>query len=401
LTLTQKYFGYVRISTNASGHLAYQPARLLSYFAERRDNVGMVIKNIQALRAIAANLVLISHLFIVEQKYSHYGSVLPADAHFGAFGVDLFFVISGFIMAMIARNVSWQRFLIDRAARIFPPYWFYTTVILIVSLCAPAYVNSTFEHQPSLWRSYLLIPDSVGPLLAVGWTLIHEMYFYYCFTAMIFLTRLFTIKITALLLIWMTAVICLNALAHLYELGDPVVAVITHPLTLEFIFGVAIGVLSNKNVAAFAMSALFAGAIIFAIDLSLFGDVLSSVDDRNWRRAILVGMPCASIVYGLVGIEVRSKLTAPHWLVVLGNASYSIYLSHVLVLSAIGRGFAMIPDHNVYSETAFVIICIGAANIVGLVSYSLIERRRPGQRKGRREDGRGLGRLGSEISSAP
>jgi len=218
---------------------------------------------------------------------------------------------------------------------------------------------------------------------------------------MIFLTRLFTIKITALLLIWMTAVICLNALAHLYELGDPVVAVITHPLTLEFIFGVAIGVLSNKNVAAFAMSALFAGAIIFAIDLSLFGDVLSSVDDRNWRRAILVGMPCASIVYGLVGIEVRSKLTAPHWLVVLGNASYSIYLSHVLVLSAIGRGFAMIPDHNVYSETAFVIICIGAANIVGLVSYSLIERRRHGQRRGRRKDGRALGRLGSEISSAP
>ena len=125
----------------------------------------MVIKNIQALRAIAANGVLVSHLFIVEQKYSHGGEVLSAHAHLGAFGVDLFFVISGFIMATIARNASWHKFLFDRAMRILPPYWFYTTLILIVSFYVPAYVNSSFEHPPSISRSYLLIPDRVGPLL--------------------------------------------------------------------------------------------------------------------------------------------------------------------------------------------------------------------------------------------
>src|SRR5258707_3388590 len=137
-------------------------------FRRGRDNSRMVVKNIQALRAIAANGVLISHLFIVEQKYSHGGTVLSANAHFGAFGVDLFFVISGFIKATIARNASWHKFLFDRARRILPPYWFYTTLILIVSFYAPAYVNSSFERPPSIWRSYLLIPDSVGPLLAVG-----------------------------------------------------------------------------------------------------------------------------------------------------------------------------------------------------------------------------------------
>jgi exopolysaccharide production protein ExoZ len=343
------------------------------------DNSGMVIKNIQALRAIAANGVLISHLFIVEQKYGHGGEILSANAHLGAFGVDLFFVISGFIMATIARNASWQRFLFDRAMRILPPYWFYTTLVMIVSFYIPAYVNSSFEHPPSIWRSYLLIPDSVGPLLAVGWTLMHEMYFYFCFALIISLTGAFKFRIASLLLIWTVAVICLDAVVQLTEISDPVVAVITHPLTLEFIFGAAAGILIQRNNTAFAASTFVAGIIIFMLLLSLSDDALSLVDGQNWKRVISVGAPCALIVYGLVGIEIRNKQTAPYWLVALGNASYSTYLSHVLVLSAIGRMFAVVPNHNAYFETAFVIICIAVANVVGLLSCSLIERR-PGKR---------------------
>src|SRR5262245_46563091 len=217
-----------------------------------RDICTVIIKNVQALRAIAANGVVISHLLIVEQKYSYGDAILSANAHLGTFGVDLFFVISGFIMAAIARNASWQKFLFDRAKRILPPYWFYTTLILIVSLYVPAYVNSSFERPPSVWRSYLLIPDSVGPLLAVGWTLIHEMYFYFCFALIIFLAGAFRFKIKSLLLIWMVAVICLNAVVQLTEISDPVVLVMAHPLTLEFIFGAAAGILILRNCTAFA-----------------------------------------------------------------------------------------------------------------------------------------------------
>jgi exopolysaccharide production protein ExoZ len=297
----------------------------------------------------------------------------------GAFGVDLFFVISGFIMATIARNASWQKFLFDRAMRTLPPYWFYTTLVLIVSFYVPSYVNSSFEHPPSIWRSYLLIPDSVGPLLAVGWTLMHEMYFYFCFALVISLTEAFRFKIKSLLLIWTVAVICLNAVVQLAEISDPVVAVTTHPLTLEFIFGAAAGILIQRNCTAFAASTFVGGIIISMLVLSMSDDTLGLIDGRNWKRVILVGAPCALIVYGLVGIEIKNKQTAPYWLVALGNASYSTYLSHVLVLSAIGRMFALMPNHNVYFETAFVIISVTAANVVGLLSCSLIERR-PGKR---------------------
>ncbi len=137
----------------------------------------MIIKNVQVLRALAANAVLLSHLFIVEQKYGHGFVALPAGVDLGRRGVDLFFVISGFIMAMIAQqSTQWHGFLLDRITRIVPPYWFYTTLVLIVALIAPGIVNSSYQHPPSAWLSYLLIPQDVPPLLAVGWTLIHEMY---------------------------------------------------------------------------------------------------------------------------------------------------------------------------------------------------------------------------------
>ena len=150
----------------------------------------MILKNIQLLRALAANGVVLAHLYVVEQKYGQGMIVLPASAQMGAMGVDLFFVISGFIMALLVRGATWRKFLVDRVTRIVPAYWFYTTLVLILSLLYPSFVNSSVEGQPSILRSYFLLPDSTGPLLAVGWTLIHEMYFYLACAMILFaLTR--------------------------------------------------------------------------------------------------------------------------------------------------------------------------------------------------------------------
>jgi exopolysaccharide production protein ExoZ len=353
---------------------------MISFRAHDGTTPALVIKNIQALRAIAANGVLVSHLLIVEQKYSHSGPVLPADARSGAFGVDLFFVISGFIMATIARDASWGGFLAGRARRIVPPYWFYTTLVLVVWLVAPAAVNSASAHPPSIWRSYFLIPDSVEPLLAVGWTLIHEMYFYLCFAFMIFLMGRCGFTLPFLLLTWTAAVIALDALLRLYDIASPVASVVAHPLTLEFIAGVSAGLLVQRKVSAFAASALIAGIVILIVVLSFPGFAADFLTGRSWLRPVLVGAPCALIVYGVAAMEVRGALTSPRWLAALGDASYSTYLSHVLVLSALGRVLAMTPNHSVYLEAAFVIVCGVTANIVGLLSCRLIERR-PGKRE--------------------
>jgi exopolysaccharide production protein ExoZ len=332
----------------------------------------LIFRNIQALRAIAANGVLVWHLLIIERKYSHSGPVLPDDARFGAASVDLFFVISGFIMVMIARDASGFSFLAGRARRILPPYWFYTTLVLLVSLAAPAIVNSSFEHPPSIWRSYLLIPNTVDPLLGVGWTLIHEMYFYLCFAVMLFLMRTRRFTLPFLLLGWTAGVAALNALVHLLDIRDPVTAVVTHPLTLEFVFGAMTGILIQEKATRFAAPALAIGAVMLA---TAFWTATDLVAAAGWMRAVLLGLPCALIVYGAVALEVCAAPAAPGWLVALGDASYSTYLGHILVLSALGRLFAMLPSHNAILETAFVVTCIVTANVVGLVSCRLIERR--------------------------
>ena len=134
-----------------------------------------------ATRGVAANLVVFSHLFFVQAKYTTAG-VLPAFALYGLAGVDMFFVLSGFIMVAVAgRNIGPIRFLWRRAARIYPTYWLVSLAVLALAIVAPALVDSSVIAPISLWRSFLLVPGETVPLLAVGWTLVHEMYFYLVF----------------------------------------------------------------------------------------------------------------------------------------------------------------------------------------------------------------------------
>ncbi|NDE91293.1 MAG: acyltransferase [Alphaproteobacteria bacterium] len=332
----------------------------------------MIFKNIQALRAFAANSVLLTHIVSVEQKYGHGISVLDPSFHLGAMSVDLFFVISGFIMASLANATRWDKFLIDRATRIYPLYWFYTTIVLLITLIAPGLANNSFEHAPSLWRSYLLIPDTVMPLLAVGWTLIHEIYFYLVFAFILFSMRFITLPVIAWAVLWGAAIIAVN-LSGLNDQTGPIVTLVTHPLTLEFILGIAVGTLihqSNKTQLLWTICAI----AIVVLTLCCSDITFINIDEKNLQHIALFGIPCALLVYAALQIELKNILVAPAWLVQLGNASFSIYLMHVLVISALGHIFVKLPFHTPPFEIAFVVLCIAAPYIAGLVSYRLIEQ---------------------------
>jgi exopolysaccharide production protein ExoZ len=120
----------------------------------------------QAARGFAANLVVLSHLSIVEAKYTT-GDVLPAFAFYWIAGVDLFFVLSGFITVAVAGHYAgpidflWRRF-----TRIYPTYWLVSLPVLAFAIVAPAFVNSSIQTPIALWRSFLLIPDAT---FARGW----------------------------------------------------------------------------------------------------------------------------------------------------------------------------------------------------------------------------------------
>ncbi len=335
----------------------------------------MKFKTIQAARAVAANAVMLSHLLIVEQKDGHGFTVLPEWSHLGACGVDLFFVLSGFIMATIASRESWREFLVARATRIFPPYWFYSGIVLIVALIAPGIVNSSFSHPPSVWRSFLLVPDTVDPLLAVGWTLTHEVYFYLVFAALLMVGF---VRIGSLCA-WGAVVLIARFMLPVAptQEAEPILAVVLHPLTFEFIGGACVGLAIRSGVtrhAALALSIGVAALIGFLCSTSNPSEFVLT-HTAQWERVLKIGFPFVLLVYGIAAIETtRGARRLPDWVVRLGDASYSTYLTHVLALSAMGRCFMVLPAHNVPIEAVFVVTCIVGANVVGLLSYRLIER---------------------------
>jgi exopolysaccharide production protein ExoZ len=328
-------------------------------------------RTIQAARAVAANMVMLSHLLTVERKDGHGFTFLPDWAHLGACGVDIFFVVSGFIMATTSVRETWGRFLVARATRIFPLYWVYSGVVLMVAFVAPGIVNTSFHHQPSVWRSLLLVPDTVDPLLAVGWTLTHEAYFYLVFTALLFLG---SVRLGGLC-VWAAGIFITRGLMSVLPTQEtsPVLAVILNPLTFEFIGGACVGLAIGNEMSRGAKLAFIVGcAALIAVCVSTGSS--SALDAAQWQRVFRFGFPFMFMLYGLAASEkIYGAKHVPEFAIRIGDASYSLYLTHVLVLSAIGRCFALLPVHNIGAEVLFVALCIVGTNGIGLLSYRWVE----------------------------
>lgn len=135
--------------------------------------------SVQVARGVAANLVVLQHLWQFELKYA--GTRLPFAVHYGDLGVDVFFVVSGFIMAAVAgRGIGALEFLWKRAARIYPTYWLAVLIMLGAAVALPGVVHENVGRV-SLWRCFLLIPPTKPQVITPAWSLVHEMYFYVIF----------------------------------------------------------------------------------------------------------------------------------------------------------------------------------------------------------------------------
>jgi exopolysaccharide production protein ExoZ len=330
------------------------------------------LRTLQVVRGLAANLVVLSHLYVVEGKYTA-GGVLPEFSLYGMAGVDLFFVLSGFIMVAVAgRGIGPIRFLWRRFARIYPTYWLISLVVLAISIAAPAMVNSSFEGPVSLWRSFLLLPGQTLPLLAVGWTLIHEMYFYLVFAVFLALR----IPVLVGLAGWGVVLFAMILGIPDQIAESPVLQVVTSPLTLEFMMGAAAGLLWLNNRTPGALMAGTCGLTALVLAILSIAPTLSLVASPHvtiWRVAIF-GIPAALVVYGLAGAEHAHKPRPLSLLVALGDCSYATYLVHVLVISAIGR--VLLQFGQVGASASLVLIAAGfvATNIAGYLVYAVFER---------------------------
>jgi exopolysaccharide production protein ExoZ len=320
---------------------------------------------IQYLRAVAALLVLLYHVLIhwLPQYHAHYA--------FLSGGVDIFFVISGFVMWGVTagrEGGSWS-FFSKRLKRIVPLYWILTTVMLAIMLAKPsALLNSRFDVVHVV-TSYLFIPwrhpvkGVFWPLLFQGWTLNYEMMFYGIFALILFAPMRFRLPAVV------GALVGLVVLGFILHAGTSQLDFYTAPIILEFAMGVCLGAAvtaQRRAPAPIAAAAVIAGFGLF-IATALTGPLCD--------RVLMWGIPAALLVSGCVFLE---RETGP-WLaplpLLLGDASYSIYLVQVLTVSAAFQAWRKVDAlQNPASMAATMIVTALASVGAGVLVYWFVER---------------------------
>lgn len=331
------------------------------------------LEHIQSLRGLAALMVMFSHLYVIDQKYNTY-PLLPEGLLFGLAGVDIFFVISGFIMVYITNKwtqPSWARvpeFLFARMSRIYPLYWGVSAALLIVYIIRPDMVFSSSPGNPNLIKSLLLFPDKTFPLLEVGWTLIHEIGFYIIFAGLLILRK--SLRIWGLL-VW-ASIIIITALTGITNTSIITIYMLS-PLTLEFIAGGIIGWFFIQVPSRFlplitilALLSSFAAILAY----NIIGD--QGLIARHWTRTLTFTVP-ASMIVMLLALRDKDGRGCPKAFVKLGDWSYSLYLTHILTLSLLGRIWAKLGVQSpLLGFIAIVFMSIAAVAVAGL-TYKLFE----------------------------
>ncbi|MEM9180413.1 MAG: acyltransferase [Pseudomonadota bacterium] len=343
------------------------------------------LKSIQALRALAALAVMLAHLYGVENKHSGGTPILSDAALTGVSGVDLFFVISGFIMVWIAGNLepglrTSGKFMFARVMRIYPVWWLFAgamSVYLFISYGAPWDAEALEQLNIGGWphwvNSMLLIPHEALPVLQVGWTLIHEMYFYLVFAALLLLPA--TYRIPALIF-WAIVILGSISLQLTSFYANSFFSLIFFPMTLEFLFGAAAAFALKASAGRFRWAAFIIGVVwlIVAIVTVDFSEALASAPTQ---RTFAYGPAFALLVYAAVALEQHARLGdfIPHWLVRIGDWSYSLYLCHLLVISAFARLFyPRFASAGMFDNLLFLGFAASAAILVSALSFYLFER---------------------------
>ncbi|WP_189443753.1 acyltransferase family protein, partial [Salinicola rhizosphaerae] len=319
--------------------------------------------SVQALRALAAWIVVFHHFMQVFYGFDANNWVEYLFSTRGQVGVDIFFIISGFVITVSTRgkSLSMPQFLAHRLVRIVPAYWLYTaitaTIIYFASSVMPDYGLSLSGLIKSLFFIPAENPAGYGyyPILPVGWTLNFEMLFYVVFAASLML------KVKWQLWAVVLAIVIINTLfAH-----QPFISSFYEdPIIFEFLLGMGIGVLYSRH-------GIPSGRWWpMALALASAATILGFNDPSGVLRFVAWGLPSALLVIAFIAMEPR--LGHNRIIKAMGDWSYSTYLLHVIVLWS---GDYVLTRQFGLSPWLALAICLPIIALCSWLSYEFVEKK--------------------------
>ena len=337
---------------------------------ESSDILPRHLPTLQYLRAVAALGVVYFHACVQVLRVDGF-QIFPK---FGASGVDIFFVLSGFVMWLTTVNKGTNAFdfLRRRAVRIVPLYWPVTLFAAACALLAPHILRSTEFDARHVLASLSFIPwwnpaapptssELFFPIVVPGWTLNMEMMFYVLFALCLF----FPVKMrVALLAVFIT---CIYVVGEAVDPFDNPLSFYGDLKVFHFLAGVIL--------AAYAVPYLtFSSAkAVTILVLSLLS--ICFIEYSLSARSALLAVPAILIVASCVNLERVANVPKWTWLEKLGDASYSIYLTHVFAIAGLRIAMKLSGvELNAWSAAAFVPISIVISALLGVVVHRSIEK---------------------------
>lgn len=336
-----------------------------------QKSTGATLSTLQAGRGIAALAVVLFHantFFIPERLYD--GERVGRFFDFGYAGVEFFFVLSGFIMALVHwRDIGhlrkavtfWKR----RVLRILPFYWvcLFSLIALLWVQGGAGWNNVTLN---SVAHSMFLVPLASGEslLLNVAWTLSHEFLFYIIFMVLIFN---FTLGAVAFA-IWMLGILSATFW------GD-------YSYPFDFIFSFynvlfVLGIASARSFHRFTDSSswlmLISGCGLF-LGVGLF-DAYSAHDILEDVRTALFGIGAMLAITGVANLEMQGKLRSGRFWSMLGDASYAIYLVHVVTLPILTKIILVSDAYKMMPAAVALLVLVGLSTLAGILAHFWIEK---------------------------
>ena len=323
------------------------------------------IVELQYLRALAVMLVVVGHTHQTEGRFFA-DPLLGGFAYFGFSGVDVFFVISGFIIHHIyGKSAGFSpRFFLARLNRVLPLYWVYTAIAVAGYLLVFGDGPDTALRQKDWLATLTLFPVGYPPILPVAWTLTHELYFYLVYA--IYLALPLAMRPWAVL-VW--SGLTLARLFGFAEGASPLVGLIVSPFNLLFLAGALIAQFSDRLMAmrGLAMGLAAAGAALGLAWTTAYG--IEGLPDPAIRVPVF-----APFAIGTVWAVLAWRPRLPALAARIGDWSYACYLGHILVLDLLARILAPYLSGTVFASPVYYTLAITATLVLAWLSHRLIER---------------------------